>query len=190
MQLNKLFKGLLIAIPVVTMMACSTTDEAQMSETDANTAAAEQAAMDEKKRNEEESRRAIAAQAAKAENLAMQEQRNELANLRNKQTVYFDFDTAKLNADAYDLLAMHASYLAKSPRQRIVIEGHCDSRGTPEYNIALGERRAKAVETFLLNSGVSSSQVSVVSYGEEKPVMSGSTESVFSKNRRGVLVYQ
>lgn len=189
MQLNKLFKGLLIAIPVVTMMACSSTDDAKISEAEANKAAMEQAAMDTKKK-EEENRQAIAAQAAAAQNLAAQEQRNEKTKMRNDSTVYFEFDTAKLDADAYDLLAMHASFLAGNPRESIVIEGHCDSRGTPEYNIALGERRAKAVETFLLNSGVSSSQVSVVSYGEEKPVMSGSTESVFSKNRRGVLVYQ
>lgn len=192
MQLNKLFKGLFIAIPVVTMMACSSTDEAKISEAEANKAATEQAAMDMKKQQQQEeaSRKAIAAKASAAKDMEMQETRNELTKMRNDSTVYFEFDTAKLNADAYDLLAMHASFLAKNPRQRIVVEGHCDSRGTPEYNIALGERRAKGVETFLLNSGVSSSQVSVVSYGEEKPVVSGSTESAFSKNRRGVLVYQ
>ena len=189
MQLNKLIKGLLIAIPVVTMMACSSTDEDAISEAEANKAAMEQAAM-EQKQKEEENRKAIAAKAAAAKNLEMQEKRNELASLRNNQTVYFDFDTAKLDADAYDLLAKHASFLAKNPSQRIVVEGHCDSRGTPEYNIALGERRAKSVETFLLNSGVSSSQVSVVSYGEEKPVVMGSPESAFAKNRRGVIVYQ
>ncbi len=189
MQLNKLFKGLFIALPVVTMMACTSTDEAQISEAEANKAAMEQAEMDRKKA-EEESRQAIAAQAAAAKNLEMEEKRNELTMLRNSNTVGFDFDTAKLDADAYDLLAKHASFLAKNPSQRIVVEGHCDSRGTPEYNIALGERRAQSVETFLLNSGVSSSQISIVSYGEEKPLVSGSTESAFAKNRRGVLVYQ
>lgn len=189
MQLNKLFKGLLIALPVVTMMACSSTDqENKISEAQAQEAAAEQAVMDKMK--EEENREAIATKAAAAKNMEMQEKRNELTKMRNDSTVYFDFDTAKLDADAYDLLAMHASFLAKNPSQRVVIEGHCDARGTPEYNIALGERRAKSVETFLMNSGVSSSQVSVVSYGEEKPLVSGSTESAFAKNRRGKIVYQ
>ena len=70
------------------------------------------------------------------------------------------------------------------------IEGHCDSRGTPEYNIALGERRAKSVETYLMNAGVSASQVSVVSYGEEKPIDTSGTTAAFAENRRGVLVYQ
>jgi peptidoglycan-associated lipoprotein len=69
------------------------------------------------------------------------------------------------------------------------VEGHADERGTPEYNIALGERRAKAVVTYLENLGVSSSQLSVVSYGEEKPVANEHTEAAFAKNRRAVLVY-
>ena len=80
--------------------------------------------------------------------------------------------------------------MVKNINQSIVIEGHCDSRGTPEYNIALGESRAKSVQTYLLNAGVSASQMYVVSYGEEKPVNNDMSESAFSENRRGVLVYQ
>ena len=72
----------------------------------------------------------------------------------------------------------------------MVIEGHTDQRGTPEYNIALGERRAQAVETYLMNAGVSSSQISTVSYGEEKPAVMGSTEYAMAQNRRGIVVYQ
>ena len=71
-----------------------------------------------------------------------------------------------------------------------MVEGHCDKRGTPEYNIALGESRAKAVTTYLQDSGVSAAQISVVSYGEEKMLMAGDTEAAFAKNRRAVLVYQ
>ena len=78
----------------------------------------------------------------------------------------------------------------KNLGQSIVIEGHCDSRGTPEYNIALGESRAKSVQTYLLNAGVSASQMSVVSYGEEKPVNNNMSDTAFAENRRGVLVYQ
>ena len=78
----------------------------------------------------------------------------------------------------------------KNPSLKVTIEGHTDSRGTPEYNIALGERRAQSVETYLLNAGVSSSQVNVVSYGEEKPAVMGSTEYAFAQNRCGVVVYR
>ncbi len=72
---------------------------------------------------------------------------------------------------------------------KVVIEGHADERGTPEYNIALGERRAQAVEDYLHNLGVQDSQTSTVSYGEEKPLVDASTESAYAKNRRAVLVY-
>ena len=89
----------------------------------------------------------------------------------------------------YPILDKHAAFLVKNPSQTVVIEGHCDSRGTPEYNIALGERRAQSVETYLRNQGVSSSQISVVSYGEEKPVVSGATEYAFAQNRRGIVRY-
>ncbi len=188
MQLNKLFKGLFIALPVVTMMACSSNDADQMSEAEANKAAMEQAEAD--RRAAEADAAAIAEKAQQAEEMAEMEMRNKMDMLKNNQTVYFDFDTAKLSSDTYAVLNEHADFLTKNPGQSIVIEGHCDSRGTPEYNIALGERRAKSVETYLLNSGVSASQISVVSYGEEKPAVNGSTEAAFAKNRRGVLVYQ
>jgi peptidoglycan-associated lipoprotein len=71
----------------------------------------------------------------------------------------------------------------------VTIEGHCDERGTPEYNIALGERRAKAVVQYLQNLGVSGAQLSTVSYGEEKPLIRASSNEAYAKNRRGVIVY-
>ncbi len=189
MQLNKLFKGFIIALPVVTMMACSSNNQDAMSEAEANKAAMEQAEADRRAAEEREAA-AIAAQAQKAKDMKEMETRNTLDMLKGEQTVYFDFDTAKLDSDSYSTLAKHADFLAKNPGQSIVIEGHCDSRGTPEYNIALGERRAKSIETYLMNSGVSGSQISIVSYGEEKPAVNGTTEAAFAKNRRGVLVYQ
>lgn len=189
MQLNKVFKGMLIALPVVTMMACTSTDSAQ-AEAEAKRQAEIQA---QQEREAREAAEAAAAQVGQGvqQPLSEAEQRAEtLKALQNNQVVYFDFDRSNVRADAYSILDEHAAFLAKNPGQSIVIEGHCDSRGTPEYNIALGERRAKAVETYLLNAGVSASQVSVVSYGEEKPEVSGTGEAAFAKNRRGVLVYQ
>lgn len=189
MQFKKVFKGMLIAIPVVTMMACSTTEESQVDETAANEAAAAQAEADRKAR---EAREAEQTQIAAANQRRNAEQvREQTKNmLVDESTVYFDFDRSSIRTDSYSVLDKHADFLSKNPSQSIVIEGHCDSRGTPEYNIALGERRAKAVETYLQNAGVSAYQISVVSYGEEKPVAMGSSEEAFAQNRRGVLVYQ
>ena len=188
MQLKKVFKGLVIALPLVTVMACTTTDNG-VDEAAAKEAAAAQAAADQAARQ---------AEAEKAEVMAMQqrekmeaEQRaRDLASLEQDQVVYFDFDTSNLTSSARAILSKHAAFLAANPNQSVVIEGHCDRRGTPEYNIALGERRAKSVQTYLLNAGVSASQISVVSYGEEKPINTYNTEAAFAENRRGVLVYQ
>ena len=187
MQLNKVLKGMLIALPVVTLMACSSNDADQISEAEANRAAQQQAEAERQRREAEAAAIAEAAQPV----LSAQEMREQkLEALRNNQVVYFDFDRSAIQSDSYTILDEHADFLVKNPGQSIVIEGHCDRRGTPEYNIALGERRAKSIETYLLNAGVSSSQLSVVSYGEEKPAVMGDTEAAFAKNRRGVLVYQ
>lgn len=189
MQFKKVFKGMLIAIPVVTMMACSTTSQDEVDEGAASAAAAAQAEEDRKAREAAEAQRV---QVEQAEQRRTSEQLRErtLDALKNEQEVYFDFDRSSIRTDSYSVLDKHADFLSKNPNQSIVIEGHCDSRGTPEYNIALGERRAKAVETYLQNAGVSAYQISVVSYGEEKPAVMGSSEEAFAKNRRGVLVYQ
>jgi len=104
--------------------------------------------------------------------------------------VYFDYDKAVLRPEALALLELHAGFLRNNPDRRVVVEGHCDERGTREYNMALGERRAEAVRTFLVSSGVRRSQVDVVSYGEERPVDPGHTEAAWAQNRRGELSYR
>ncbi|MFT4941093.1 MAG: peptidoglycan-associated lipoprotein [Paraglaciecola sp.] len=189
MQLNKIFKGLVIALPLVTLMACESGPTAGEKEAEQNRIAQEQAEAD---------RLAAEARAANVQAGTVQKpvmsaedmMKKELDALQSEQTVYFDFDRASVSSEYYSLLDQHATFLRKNSSQSIVIEGHCDSRGTPEYNIALGERRAKSVETYLQNAGVSSAQISVVSYGEEKPINSGTSEAAFAENRRGVLVYQ
>lgn len=187
MQLNKIFKGLIIALPVVTMMACSSGPSEAEQEAERNRIAQEQAEADRK------AQEALDAQ-VETGNVAPvvtpeEEMKKELMALED-QLVYFDFDRASISSEFYDVLDQHAAFLVKNSGQSVVIEGHCDSRGTPEYNIALGESRAKSVQTYLLNAGVSASQISVVSYGEEKPISNGSSEAAFAQNRRGVLVYQ
>lgn len=103
-------------------------------------------------------------------------------------TVYFGFDSYKVEGEYQQLLDAHAAYLLANPSQKVVIEGHADERGTPEYNIALGQLRAEAVQTHLVNKGVKG-QASSVSYGEEKPAVLGHTEADYAKNRRAVLAY-
>ena len=87
-------------------------------------------------------------------------------------------------------LELHAKILKRNSDRSLVIEGHCDERGTREYNLALGEQRANAVSSFLRSSGVSSRQLETVSYGEEQPSDPGHNESAWSKNRRAVLSYR
>lgn len=97
--------------------------------------------------------------------------------------VYFDFDQDTIRPDARDVLMTHAARL-KSSGAKATLEGHCDERGTREYNMALGERRAKAVRDFLVIQGVNKSQLEVVSYGEERPADAAHTEEAWAKNRR------
>ncbi len=104
-------------------------------------------------------------------------------------TVYFSFDRDIVEGEYKQLLNTHAELLNANKKSTVVIEGHTDERGTPEYNIALGQRRADAVKRYLTTRGVNPSQLSTVSYGEEKPAVLGHTEADYAKNRRAVLAY-
>lgn len=111
------------------------------------------------------------------------------SNLLSQRVVYFDFDKSAIRADAYEALQAHAQYLSGKQSATIRIEGHADERGTREYNMALGERRAKAVVSFLTANGAAGTQLEVVSYGEEKPLADGHEEGSWAQNRRAELVY-
>lgn len=102
--------------------------------------------------------------------------------------VFFDFDSAVLSSRAQRTLDRQAGWLKKHSDVKFNVEGHCDERGTREYNIALGERRAAAVKNYLVNSGVDASRISTVSYGKERPAVTGSNESAWAENRRSVTV--
>ncbi|GGK61137.1 peptidoglycan-associated lipoprotein Pal [Amphritea balenae] len=112
---------------------------------------------------------------------------SDVKNLAN--VFYFDFDKSQLKAEAVVALRGHAKYLVANPSASVVLEGHADERGTREYNIALGERRAKAVARVLTVNGVSSSQIELVSFGEEKPAVMGHNASSWAQNRRVELKY-
>ncbi len=104
--------------------------------------------------------------------------------------VFFDLDKYDLKRKARRTLENQAAWLNKYPRTKIVIEGHCDERGTREYNLALGERRANAVKNYLVALGVNESRISTLSYGKERPVALGSNESAWAQNRRSVTLAQ
>jgi len=180
MRLNKTFKNVAIALPLLALAACSSNDASDEQTTiDTNTEISQQQTADE----------AVRVQAAKRASAIEEQARQELAKLRSEHIIYFDFDVSNVSEEFSAILDAHAKFLNENASQKVLIEGHADERGTPEYNIALGERRAKAVVTYLENMGVSADQLSVVSYGEEKPMIKDRSENAFSKNRRAVIVY-
>ena len=99
------------------------------------------------------------------------------------ERVFFDLDSYSVRADAAPLLDAQAAWLVRYPNVQVRIEGNADERGTREYNLALGERRADAVRDYLVNRGVSSSRISTVSYGKERPIDPGATEEAYQRNR-------
>lgn len=110
--------------------------------------------------------------------------------LLDMNVYYFEFDTSDVNSEYMPALQAHSEYLIANPSVNIRVEGHTDERGSREYNIALGERRAQAVAQVLFANGVAQDQVSVVSYGAERPAVSGHGESAWKFNRRAVIVYE
>jgi|TARA_B110000208_G_scaffold69450_1_gene89616 peptidoglycan-associated lipoprotein len=129
-----------------------------------------------------------AADNAAAEVAAQKQQAQEAAQAL-AHVIYFDFDQSTIKPEFRIALNGHAAYLSQNPSARIVLEGHADERGTREYNIALGERRGNAVSRYLVVQGVSIEAIEVVSFGEERPVNSGSDSASLSENRRVEVRY-
>ena len=103
--------------------------------------------------------------------------------------IYFDYDRAEIKPEFVPIVTAHAKYLNANNANKIRLEGHSDERGSREYNIGLGERRAQAVRRALMLQGVNENQITTVSYGEERPAVQGSDEAAYAKNRRVELVY-
>lgn len=108
----------------------------------------------------------------------------------SKQVIYFELDSSQVKQEYVPIVAAHARYLAGHSNQHVILAGHADERGSSEYNIALGEQRAKTVERMMRSQGVSAAQLEIVSYGEEKPANSGHNESAWQMNRRVEVGYQ
>ena len=111
-------------------------------------------------------------------------------NPLSRSTIYFVYDSSEVQPDFIPVINAHAQYLVNHPNQKLTMEGHADERGSPEYNIALGDQRAKAVAAMMKSQGVSDGQLTLVSYGEEKPAVFGNDESAYERNRRVELSYQ
>jgi len=107
---------------------------------------------------------------------------------KNVKDAFFDLDKADVRADARDALSRTAQFLRTYPQMKVVIEGHCDERGSTEYNLALGDRRAMSAKQFLVSLGIQAERIQVVGYGKERPFCSASTEQCWQQNRRAHFV--
>ena len=141
----------------------------------------------EEERLQEDRRRAREAELAKK--AAMKSAADALAKF-TEELVLFDYDSSVLTPTAQGHMQSKAAYLKANSNAKVIIEGHCDERGTPEYNLALGERRAEAAKAFLVDLGVSSSRLTTISYGEERPFAMGHDEGAWSYNRRAHFVVE
>ena len=167
------FKTTILALSIMGLVACSSSGDEDMANAASTTdTGAEDAA-------------SAAARAAAEREAATREAQARIEQAALNTTVfYFDFDVSEFMAADRDVLAIHGRNLARNSSNRIRLEGHGDERGTREYNLALGERRANSIRDYLVVNGASLSQIETVSYGEERPAQQGQTEASYRLNRR------
>ena len=158
--------------------------EPVMSEEEARRKAEEEA-----RRREMERQAAIKEEPLKGEGLTEEKERTRFErDIFENEDILFEFDSAKLSDEAQQILRNKAEWLRENPRAQVLIEGHCDERGTNEYNLALGDRRAFSAKSFLVDLGIDESRLTTVSYGEERPLDPRSVEDAWTKNRRAHFV--
>ncbi|WP_094752264.1 peptidoglycan-associated lipoprotein Pal [Psychromonas sp. CD1] len=180
MNISMIAKSLLIALPMLALGACSSSSESDTTSNETNKANSAVVVAEN----------GVETNAIDSLNLTDEEKlTNEYSDAILETTIQFGFDTSVLESRYTKILDAHAKFLVDHPTQSLTIEGNTDERGTPEYNIALGERRAMSVSTYLENMGVTSEQINVVSYGEEKPVNLGHSAAARAENRRAELTY-
>jgi peptidoglycan-associated lipoprotein len=182
-----IFGALMLAMLLVLSVSCAkkkVTMEAQPMEEGmtAEQAQAQQEAEAEAARREAEMAKKSAAEQQREEAAMMAEEARKRAF--EGELIHFDFDKYNLKPEAMMILDEKATYLRDHPEVRVLIEGHCDDRGTNEYNLALGDRRANSAKNYLVRSGVMESRITTISYGEEQPLCTEQTESCWARNRR------
>ena len=174
-QSNQFFKVSLLVISLFVLGACSSTSETDDSSSD-----------DMQSSSNSSSGSASSSAGSNSGQLTQEQIRAQ--NALRQTVFYFDFDVAEFQPADRETLTYHARDLAANPSKRLRLEGHADERGTREYNLALGERRANGILNYFIVNGASRSQIEVVSYGEERPEQSGQTENAYSRNRRVEIV--
>ena len=177
MQTYKVFKLGMALLLSLTLMACASSDTDDMGDASES--------MDTSSDSSTSNGGSSATSSGAGDNGGLTaSQVRERDNALGMTVFYFEFDRSDLSAEARAALVHHANHLKDNPSTSYRLEGHADERGTREYNLALGERRAQAVERYLQVQGVASRQLETISYGEENPVDSGSSDSAYSRNRR------
>lgn len=186
--------ALALVLTLLVVFSVSSCAKKKISSEPSTTSAEEEA----RKRADEEARqRELERQnALKEEDLSegslsarMADQRTESARtIFENEDIYFEFDSIRLSPDAQEILAKKAVWLRANSRASATIEGHCDNRGTNEYNLALGEGRAQSAKAFLVDLGIDSSRLKTISYGEERPIDRAETEEAWNRNRRASFV--
>ncbi|MEO9274239.1 peptidoglycan-associated lipoprotein Pal [Marinomonas sp. 5E14-1] len=185
MSVNKLGKFAVIGLSAAWIAGCSTT----ATETDSSTVTEGAAELSEGDANADQAFGAGADGALTS--VIVEDDVTAMDSLAGVETVfYFDFDKSIVRPESREALAKHAEFLVANPDARIVLEGHADERGTREYNMALGERRAKAISRYLTIQGVAASQIETVSFGEEVSVAFGHEDNAWQLNRRVEVRYE
>lgn len=189
MKLNKAY--LVLAISAAFITACSSTDDAGLSDTMAGTDASTSGYSDSSMSgNQFGSGDGYNTGSDYGSGPNLGPEFSDPNNPLSKQVIYFELDSSQIKAEFEPVVTAHAHYLSSHPSQRVILAGHADERGSSEYNIALGEQRAKSVERVMRAQGVGSGQMEVVSYGEEKPAVQGHDETAWEMNRRVEIGYQ
>lgn len=170
-----MLKKILILVPALILFSCQS-----------NSVNKSDSAIQGQKQEPKEQYETIADQ-DQAEDLNKQTE-EQIEEVEVKDRVFFGYDQSTLSDEAKEIINVQTMWLKSDPSISIIVEGHCDERGTREYNIALGERRATSVKNYMVKNGIDASRIKTVSYGKERPAFFGNNEKIFSKNRRAVAV--
>ena len=181
MQFNSYAKSLVVAVSLAVMAGCSSTGGSQDGSMDGTGTAGGAAGQGVT------SGQASGTQLGQGQGYGQGQGQD--ARIPDQRTIYFDYDRDTIRPEFESVLTAHAGYLRSNPNVSVILQGHADERGTREYNLGLGERRAQSVERFLTVQGVSPSQLEIVSYGEESPAVDGHSEQSYAQNRRVVFDY-
>jgi peptidoglycan-associated lipoprotein len=194
MQKNWTLLALMLVLALLVTVSVTSCAKKKISSEPATTTAEEEArrrAEEEARQKELERQRALKEEDLSDESLSEKYADQRTPSAREtfeNEDVYFEFDSIRLTPQAQEILTQKANWLRANPEATVTIEGHCDNRGTTEYNLALGEGRAQSAREFLADLGIKPSRMNTISYGEERPIDSGQTEEAWARNRRAHFV--